>query len=86
MILRNLLKEELAFTLQCQIVQPGPGRVVWRVVPLPGRGSEEARRALLERTRALVGADAEAAVEFVDHIAVTRGGKHLAVSPGDARG
>lgn len=82
MILRNLVKDELAFALQCQVVQPHPGRIVWRVVPLPGQGTEEARRALLERTRRLVGADT--AVEFVDHIPVTSGGKHLAVAPGDA--
>jgi phenylacetate-CoA ligase len=82
MILRNLVKDELAFALQCQVVQPRPGSFVWRVVPLPGKESEEARRALLERTRQLVGA--ETAVEFVDHIPVTGGGKHLAVAPGDA--
>lgn len=82
MILRNLVKDQLAFALQCQVVQPCQGKFVWRVVPLPGRKSEEARRALLERTRELVGA--ETAVEFVDHIPVTSGGKHLAVAPGDA--
>jgi phenylacetate-CoA ligase len=82
MILRNLVKDELAFALQCQVVQPHPGRIVWRVVPLPGQGTEEARRALLDRTRRLVGADT--AVEFVDHIPVTSGGKHLAVAPGEA--
>jgi hypothetical protein len=52
------------------------------VVPLPGKGSEEARRALLDRTRRLVGV--ETAVEFVDRIPVTSGGKHLTVAPGDA--
>jgi hypothetical protein len=77
MILRNLVKDELAFALQCQVVQPHPGRVVWRVVPLPGQGTEEARRALLDRTRRLVGADA--GVELVDEIPMTGGGKHLAV-------
>jgi phenylacetate-CoA ligase len=82
MILRNLVKDELAFALQCQVVQPAPGRIVWRVVPLPGKGSEEARRALLDRTRRLVGV--ETAVEFVDSIPVTSGGKHLTVAPGDA--
>ena len=82
MILRNLVKDELAFALQCQVVQPHPGRVVWRVVPLPGRGSEEARRALEDRTRRLAGV--ETAVEFVDRIPVTGGGKHLAVAPDDA--
>lgn len=85
MILRNLLKEELAFALQCQLVQPSAGRVVWRIVPLPGRESEEARRALLDGSRALLGAGTETAVEFVDHIPVTAGGKQLAVSPDDAR-
>ncbi len=84
MTLRNLLKDELAFALQCQVVQPHPGRVVWRVVPLPGRGSEEARRALLERTCALLGAVAETTVELVDHIPATGGGKHLAVSLAEA--
>jgi phenylacetate-CoA ligase len=82
MILRNMVKDELAFALQCQVVQPQPERIVWRVVPLPGQGTEEARRALLDRTRRLVGPDVE--VEFVDEIAVTAGGKHLAVAPGDA--
>ena len=82
MILRNLVKDELAFALQCQVVQPRPGRLVWRVVPLPGRGSEEVRRALVDRTRRLVGVETE--VEFVDQIPVTSGGKHLAVAPGDA--
>jgi phenylacetate-CoA ligase len=82
MILRNMVKDELAFALQCQVVQPQPERIVWRVVPLPGQGTEEARRALLDRTRRLVGPAVE--VEFVDEIAVTAGGKHLAVAPGDA--
>ncbi|MGH7543599.1 MAG: phenylacetate--CoA ligase family protein [Gemmatimonadota bacterium] len=82
MILRNLVKDELAFALQCQVVQPHPGKVVWRVVPLPGKESEEARRALQDRTRRLVGV--ETVVEFVDRIPVTSGGKHLAVAPGDA--
>jgi phenylacetate-CoA ligase len=80
MTLRNLLKDELAFALQCQLVQPRAGRVVWRVVPLPGRAGDDARRALLERTVALLGTETETAVEFVDHIPVTSGGKHLAVS------
>lgn len=82
MILRNLVKDELGFALQCQVVQPQPGRVVWRVVPLPGQGTDEARRGLLDRTRQLVGPDV--GVEFVDEIAVTAGGKHLAVAPVDA--
>lgn len=83
LVLRNLVRTELAFAFQCQIVHPGPGRIVWRIVPLPGHDRQAAGRVLVERTREHLGEGMDVSLEFVDRISPTAGGKHLGlVGPG----
>lgn len=79
LVFRNQVREELAFAFQCQIDHPGPGRVVWRIVPLPGADREAAARALLEKSREVLGEATHVAVELVAGIPLTPGGKHLDV-------
>jgi len=67
--------EELRRTLQAQIVQLGPGRFLWRVVPCSTADRQQLSRGLQEKTRVLVDPSAAVSVEFVERIPRTSGGK-----------
>ena len=63
---------------QCQIVQESPGRVVIKLVAGPGgqrRNIEELTEMIVREYQDILGEDMEIAVEFVDRIATTAGGK-----------
>ena len=71
------LKDELAATLQAQLVQRGERELLWRIVPFSGVDPGTFQRALRERTLSLVGEGMEVAVEFVEDIPRTPTGKRL---------
>jgi phenylacetate-CoA ligase len=73
--LQNIFAESLHFSVQHQIVYPGPGRVEWRVVPLPGADVETAVRRMEARAREMLGPETRFRVEIVGEIRATAGGK-----------
>lgn len=74
-VLRNLHKDALEFALQVQVVHPGPGRVEWRVAPLPGVDAASAAAALGRESRRILGPGTEVTVELVDEIPAEPSGK-----------
>lgn len=84
--LRTAMKDELAFALQVQIVHPGPGRLVWRVVALPGADVEPASRRLIDGCRRVVGSETAVEVEVVDEIPLEPSGKARLVARAAAAG
>lgn len=67
--------DDLAFALQVQVRQPAPGRVTWRIVPLPGADVEARVAALESRSRDVLGSETDVEVEIVDEIPAGPGGK-----------
>lgn len=73
-LLTALFLYELDDAVQDQIVHPGRGRIVWRVVPAPGADRDRIRRAVLRRAEEALGAENRVEVEFVPEIP-RKGGK-----------
>ena len=71
------LLDELATTLQAQLVQRGERELLWRIVPFASIDPEPFKRAFREKTLSLVGEGMDVVVEFVDDIPRTPTGKRL---------
>lgn len=74
-------KEELKAAFQAQLVQTGPGEILWRVVPLPNTDREALRRRVLAKAQTVLGHDIHVTVEFVDKIPHTLAGKFVRAIP-----
>jgi hypothetical protein len=74
-----LFKREINATLRAQVVNPAPGTVIWRIVPLAGADREALRRSLLARGAEEFGGDTRVDVEFVADIPPTPAGKFARV-------
>lgn len=75
--LLNMLRDELAFAIENQIVHPAPGRVVLRVVPSEWVDLEARARRLEARCREELGAGTQVETRFVERIERTPAGKVL---------
>ena len=73
-------KDELDTSLLAQVSQPGPYRVLWRIVPSSSMDREGLARRLLEKSRSIFG-DIDVRVEFLEKIPRTSAGKLLRVIP-----
>ena len=73
--LESVFAAELGQTLQAQVEQLEPGRLRWRVVPIPDSDRGELRRAFEERSRLGLGPDTRLEVDFVESISLTPDGK-----------
>jgi len=77
--LEELYYDELKPTLQFQVVCAACGQMRWRIVPFSGADRDALRRHLLEKCRAVIGKDIQAAVEFVENIPTSPNGKFIHV-------
>jgi phenylacetate-CoA ligase len=73
-------KDELKSSLQAQINQVDPHRLLWRIVPCFSTDREALSHRLLKKSKSIFG-DIEVEVEFVEKIPRTSGGKFLRVIP-----
>lgn len=73
-------KDELKSSLQAQISQVGPHRLLWRIVPCLSADRETLSHRLLEKSKSIFG-DIEVGVEFVEKIPRTSAGKFPRVIP-----
>jgi phenylacetate-CoA ligase len=73
-------KDEMRSSLQAQISQVEPHRLLWKIVPSLSTDRGALRQRLLEKSKFLFG-DIEVEVEFVEKIHRTSGGKFLRVIP-----
>ena len=71
--------EVLEEAVKTQVVQPTPGRVLWRIVPFAGVDRAAMRRAVQERARTALGEETRVEVEFVEDIPSTSQGKFARV-------
>jgi phenylacetate-CoA ligase len=79
--LEGLFRHELKHVTQCQLHQPRPGTITWRLVPAAGVDRDTLRASVIERGRSVLGEDTELCVEFTDRIEKTARGKLLRVAP-----
>ncbi len=79
--LEGLFRHELKHVTQCQLHQPRPGTITWRLVTAAGVDRDTLRAAVVERGRSVLGEDTEVRVEFTDRIEKTARGKLLRVAP-----
>ena len=73
-------KDELKSSLQAQINQVDPHRLLWRIVPCFSTDREALSHRLLKKSKSVFG-DIEVEVEFVEKIPRTSAGKFLRVIP-----
>jgi len=73
-------KDEMKSSLQAQITQVEPGRLLWKIVPSLSTDREALRQRLLEKSKSIFG-DIEVEVEFVEKIPRTSAGKFSRVIP-----
>jgi len=73
-------KDEMRSSLQAQISQVDPRRLLWKIVPSLSTDRETLRHRLLEKSKSIFG-DIVVEVEFVEKIHRTSGGKFLRVIP-----
>jgi phenylacetate-CoA ligase len=73
-------KDEMKSSLQAQINQVDPHRLLWRIVPCLSTDREALSHRLLEKSKSIFG-DIEVGVEFVEKIHRTSAGKFLRVIP-----
>lgn len=77
LVVDMLFKREINETLKAQIVNPAPGHIIWRIVPLAGTDREALRRSLLARGAEEFGSDTRIDVEYVADIPSTPVGKFI---------
>jgi len=73
-VLLHACKESMHDVLQFQIVETAPESLVWRVVVARGADRAELASAIVDRSRSVLGPQAEIHVEFVDRL-TPKGGK-----------
>jgi phenylacetate-CoA ligase len=78
--LENVFRRELRAVSQCQLVQPEPGSLIWRLIVAPGSDREELRDAVLARGQTTLGESTRLAVEFPASLARGPSGKLLRVT------
>jgi phenylacetate-CoA ligase len=78
--LENVFRRELRAVSECQLAQPEPGSLTWRLIVAPGSDREELRNAVLARGQATLGESTRLAVEFPAALARGPSGKLLRVT------
>lgn len=79
-VLEIEFKRELESSLQAQVSQLGPYRVLWRVVPTAWADREALCRRVLEKSKSIFG-DIDVKLEFVEKIPHTPSGKFSRIIP-----
>jgi len=77
LMLEGLFKAELRRTLQAQIEQLAPDKLVWHIVPFASADREELRRQFAARAAETLGSSITLTVHFTKEIAKTNEGKFL---------